>query len=422
MNRYHQQGMSTLLITSMLLVVALIFSLASYKNLFYQIKRTQNEVLARQAHWAAEGGLECGFAEISNKSDVNTSLDKCKTVIDGQPLTLSIDPDDGKSVLISKTDNNYKKISKTIIVGGAKSSGVIKSSADLYLNGKHAYYPDPNIEISNKSWMCSLLRYKNNLYLHNANTNIKNNGFIHDFPPYEGFNTTNNKCNDEYLTDFEGKGKFSKDVSKENNMDLFKETFGTERNDWLQVKSNGIFKPIVITEPMTCGSKLADNLSDKDRYLWVSGDCFLDHNGISLVSKKSQKVKGAFLLFHQGLLSIGGVNDEFLGIIYHFEHETINDRNNLLSWKNDTNNYSTISKDDLYIPLGNAQADKSIQKRVVFYMYGSFTPSGGFIFDTPEQVSYFNIATNFSFNGELIKELLAPFGKPRWQQGSWHDF
>ncbi|PSW30433.1 hypothetical protein C9J21_18735 [Photobacterium phosphoreum] len=425
MNKHQQSGMTTLLITSMLLIVALLFSLASYKNLFYQIKRTQNEVLARQAHWAAEGGLECGFAEISNKSDVNTSLVKCTEVIEN--LTLGVVTNDGKSVLTSEKNKEYKKIgykkiAKTIVAGGAKSSGVIKSSADLYLNGDHAYYPDPNIEISNKNWMCSLLRYKNKLYLHKDSTNIKSNGFIHDFPPYNGFNTTDNKCDDEYLTDFKNKSKFSKDVSQEINMDLFKETFGTERSDWQQVKNNGIFESVVITDPTTCGTTLADNISDKNRYLWISGDCFLDHVGIGLVSKKSQDVKGVFLLFHQGLLSIGGVHDKFLGVIYHFEHETINNRNNLFAWEKDINNYSTISKDDLYIPLDHTQADKSIQKRVVFYMYGSFTPSGGFMFDTPNQVSYFNIATNFSFNGELLSELLEPFGKPKWQQGSWHDF
>ena len=59
-----QRGLATLLVTVMLLVVSLIFSLSSYKNIFYQIKRTQNEVMARKAHWLAEGGLECGFSKV----------------------------------------------------------------------------------------------------------------------------------------------------------------------------------------------------------------------------------------------------------------------------------------------------------------------------------------------------------------------
>ncbi|GAJ71978.1 hypothetical protein JCM18904_2770 [Vibrio sp. JCM 18904] len=56
MIRKHQQGVATLLITSILLSVALVVTLGSYKNLFYQIKRAQNEVSSRQQHWEAEGG------------------------------------------------------------------------------------------------------------------------------------------------------------------------------------------------------------------------------------------------------------------------------------------------------------------------------------------------------------------------------
>lgn len=56
MKRQCQQGFATLLITSILLSAALVFTLGSYKTLFYQIKRAQNEVKSRQDHWLAEGG------------------------------------------------------------------------------------------------------------------------------------------------------------------------------------------------------------------------------------------------------------------------------------------------------------------------------------------------------------------------------
>lgn len=59
-----RKGAVTLLATSVLVTAALIMSLASYKVLFYQIKRAQNEIKARQAHWLAEGGIECGYAYI----------------------------------------------------------------------------------------------------------------------------------------------------------------------------------------------------------------------------------------------------------------------------------------------------------------------------------------------------------------------
>ncbi|MEF1341863.1 hypothetical protein REH81_34815, partial [Vibrio rotiferianus] len=59
-----QSGAATLLVTSMLLVAALVVTLGSYKSLFYQIKQANNQIVSRQEHWQAEGGLECGFTHI----------------------------------------------------------------------------------------------------------------------------------------------------------------------------------------------------------------------------------------------------------------------------------------------------------------------------------------------------------------------
>ncbi|MFA0350859.1 hypothetical protein AB4486_28550, partial [Vibrio sp. 10N.222.55.C6] len=49
------------------LVTALMLTFGSYRSVFYQIKRSQNEVEARKQHWEAEGGLECGFTYIVNQ-------------------------------------------------------------------------------------------------------------------------------------------------------------------------------------------------------------------------------------------------------------------------------------------------------------------------------------------------------------------
>ncbi|KDM91886.1 hypothetical protein [Photobacterium galatheae] len=60
-SRPDMQGMATLLITSMMLSVAMVFVLSSAGTTLYQVKRAQNSVLSRQAHWLAEGGLICAF-------------------------------------------------------------------------------------------------------------------------------------------------------------------------------------------------------------------------------------------------------------------------------------------------------------------------------------------------------------------------
>ncbi len=57
-----QRGVVTLLITSVLLIGALVVTLGTYRSVFHQIKVAQNEVQGRQNHWRLEGGLECTYS------------------------------------------------------------------------------------------------------------------------------------------------------------------------------------------------------------------------------------------------------------------------------------------------------------------------------------------------------------------------
>ncbi|WP_233263839.1 hypothetical protein [Vibrio vulnificus] len=63
----HEQGAATLLVTSVLLIAALMATLGSYKTLFYQIKRAQNEVLSRQSYWKAEGAWSARLHSLDSK-------------------------------------------------------------------------------------------------------------------------------------------------------------------------------------------------------------------------------------------------------------------------------------------------------------------------------------------------------------------
>ncbi|QXO16721.1 MULTISPECIES: hypothetical protein [Vibrio] len=56
------KGMVTLLVVSLLLMLALVMTLGLHQALFYQIKRAHNELISRQQFWIAEGGLECLFS------------------------------------------------------------------------------------------------------------------------------------------------------------------------------------------------------------------------------------------------------------------------------------------------------------------------------------------------------------------------
>ena len=395
-NKHQQSGMTTLLITSMLLIVALLFSLASYKNLFYQIKRTQNEVLARQAHWIAEGGLECGFAQIQKAGNISDAiLTDCN---DGQALTLS--PDDGKSVLTSETDNKYKKIAKTIVAGGAKSSGVIKSSADLYFNGDYNISPDYNLV--NGKYNCNIIRYLRNIYIHQAYSKIGNANNPHD----------TNQCEIAYKTTRALKRiDFKSDIYKDLKLDVFKETFGTNRKNWKEVKEKNFLDGDKLIG--TCLDKITSEGAKKKRYIWITGDCVIEGN----IDEKDND--GVFVLIHNGKLHIKGTGN-YNGIFYHFIDDSYINKVNWTGTTLDVKAYTGIYKaSDNDEPI---ISDENFNKMTITYLEGSLKPSGGFIFDAPNHLVYLRAAIDLTFEDELIDDLLSKFRKPRWQQGSWHDF
>ena len=136
-----QQGIATLMITSLLLVVALLFSLASYKNLFYQIKRSQNEVLTKQAYWQAEGGLECATSFIFNKE---SWIGECDDLFGLNIFITSLTLIDNRIFShVFYGGKNISHVSKEIIHPFGMS-GLFQSTSDLVLEGSIVAYPDPN--------------------------------------------------------------------------------------------------------------------------------------------------------------------------------------------------------------------------------------------------------------------------------------
>lgn len=78
-SRVSEKGVATLLITSMMLSVAMVFVLGSSGTTLYQVKRAQNTLFSRQAHWLAEGGLTCAFERLQTQ---------LKTISKARPVRL----------------------------------------------------------------------------------------------------------------------------------------------------------------------------------------------------------------------------------------------------------------------------------------------------------------------------------------------
>ncbi|WP_311568637.1 hypothetical protein [Photobacterium arenosum] len=114
-----QQGMSTLLISSLMLSVAMVFVMTSYSTSFYQVKRAQNTVFSRQAFWLAEGALACGLgliAEHFQRQPVST--DPLAFSDSGSAVCLSTQGDGLIAVRIAPLANGSYQVSAEARVDG----------------------------------------------------------------------------------------------------------------------------------------------------------------------------------------------------------------------------------------------------------------------------------------------------------------
>ncbi|WP_163924092.1 hypothetical protein [Photobacterium sp. Alg240-V54] len=430
MNKHQQSGMTTLLITSMLLIVALLFSLASYKNLFYQIKRTQNEVLARQAHWAAEGGLECGFANIMISKVANIgAVPNCEflkldqlNILDTMPFSI-------------ESKKNGKVISKSVKVPGSSDSGAIKSTSNLYFAGGVSAYPDPGKLSSANTWECTVLRYSK---LFKVLGTLESKGLISSVPPYTDFPTSGQACATEYRSwgllgnnniPLGTKSDFIQDLDQ----DPFEDTFMTQRDKWLDVMYLDDFfrigRNVPINKPLSdkslpkslfnenCGADIIKGLKNKEDLIWHYGGCHLNDADLDKISTETATSSGVILVIQNGIFSTKG-NLDFKGMIYHFITNDIDYVPLESDWKL-TDNYDLLKGLVDYEP--DTVPDISIND-VGYYQNGAFNPSGGYIMDAPNTYAVFRTSMSFKYNRDVLDTPLNKIKRIKWIQGSWHDF
>lgn len=423
MNKYQQSGMTTLLITSMLLIVALLFSLASYKNLFYQIKRTQNEVLARQAHWAAEGGLECGYGLLHELKDINLvklKLDnKCIKSLGLSSIVIEELTNPKKIFSVFDFNNVKKTISRLFISGGVSSSGVLKSTSDIYFKGSIVVSPDPGILSHSSFWQCVVLRFKTKFTVEGS---LLNQGLIGSMPPFEGFPSAQS-CKLGYQSTISS-GEWNnsnitayKDIIYDTDFDPFLDTFYIPRDNWNDVKERSDFNkiygvnkiingvPFLVVD--SCENKIAQAIDDNYDLIWVEGSCELnDFDIIDSAIESNGEIDGVILVIQDGIFSVNG-SHKFPGMIYHL-NTTFQPNSDLWGEMNSHKNSPIPSVLNL--------------DTVSYYQFGAFMPSGGYVLDAPGQVAVFGTSMNFLFNKDLIEKPLEKLKKISWVEGSWHDF
>ncbi|WP_318463513.1 hypothetical protein [Photobacterium leiognathi] len=414
-NIYRQSGMTTLLITSMLLIVALLLSLASYKNLIYQVKRTQNEVLARQAHWLAEGGLECGFSYIKDIGDISAakaSFGNCESLLNLSEVDISTN----NVMRSSFSELAYKKVIKKVKAKRKTSSGALKSSADMYINGSTLFETVDPGEITPDGWECVAIRYKN---IFNARAGGTNYG-VNITKPYDDFYNQGSDCQTNNKTNIATNGPFLNDFIHDENLEPFYDLFNEHRDNWEKVKTDLNFFVISNTDIIdgrkvvsSCGTIIANEIeNNSNRRLWIDGSCEIKSSEISNLNEAiSNNSTPVLLLVHDGIFAINTGSDGVYinGMLYHLNTNFIPSES---FWSNfDANSH-----------FGNYSLFSGIEKgKTVYHQRGSLIFSGGQVIDSPGDIAYFDQSLRFKYNRDKIDSVIDPHYEFVWQKGSWND-
>ncbi|HFQ4934705.1 TPA: hypothetical protein ACGUPE_004519 [Vibrio vulnificus] len=443
MKRQCQQGFATLLITSILLSVALVFTLGSYKTLFYQIKRAQNEVKSRQDHWLAEGGLECVYTKAVQDSVIPTASSIPECNIGSNSLTFTYETliaANSTTKISSKI--GYTSLNKNIVISSSGGgSGAIRSSSNLVVNASVTISPDPG-KLRNDGgtdyYECVSMVVRDKAYFGGGFTNgdLNYSAGVHPGSNYKsgvkcgsGFTTSSSDSVGYYLGEdglIKNNG-LELDAQRQTDLSPFKDFFGKKVSDWKKVRDDpkNDFKKITTSKGGDCYTEInkVGLKTNGKNAIWVDGPCEFDTNLANLLNKDNHPNMKVLLVVHNGIVggrSAVNVNGVFVHV--NSTYTPIKEQ-----WDNanfDATLITTLKHNPNDFKAGleaiNGKYTDGDATLATMFMEGSFNFTGGMVLDTKNQLSLFKNSINLKFNSDIMKEFVTSTLPPKWQEGSWN--
>ncbi|WP_299691779.1 hypothetical protein [uncultured Vibrio sp.] len=445
MNRSQQQGLITLLLVSVLLIGALIASFGSFRTVFYQIKRAQNEVQARQAHWRSEGGLECTYsylleldktiADIKYSSTRSADFsDWCSPYIDETQIDISDTVN--SSVYIIAASTNRQRLLKTIQEASQFGTGAIQSVGPIELVGTLSLNPTAKQEpISGDEYECVSVSFAD-LFTYQYDSMHGDSGQAlglqvldpSDDGPFAGFDGV---CHSDYKTEipkassgssysiyapdhYQGTNPlpFKKDFNPDPNLDPFYTFFGidkTEQNIVDLSQDTDLFKHTQLINATDCGTEIMNHFtSGQTKGLWIEGNCHINAS-VAATNNPAQ-----LLVVQDGVFALNGAMT-YNGVIYHL----VDYQQSHVQMRVD-DFWDNLATPNVFTPYIKDIEDTSIEKKTVGIQFASGLPSGGLIFDSPFGVTTIVGDMDLDFRAESNPN--DPPSIYQWTRGSWRDF
>lgn len=433
MRKYAKQhGVVTLLITSVLLLGALVVTLGSYRSIFHQMKVAQNEVEGRKAHWLAEGGLECGFTYIVENDLAaipGDLMDHCQ-----QSKVLTLESENlTPNILVSSSGSLSLK--KEISFEDASGLGAMQSNSSLEFISDHNIDINPDIAITAVDGIneCVSVRFLDSVtYKQNGGGRLKTiTPESPPFPTFESCQPTTNISSDATI-DSAGalpSNSFQSDFKSDPDIDTFSNYFGvpktSENIDQIKLGYHVVDlidrtvsppKHIDLVngeyEGNKCSKAINDAFSSGENKVWVIGDCIIYSPAINVVEPIPGVVTPRSLVIQDGIVANGNAS-VFDGSFYHLNDMSIFDNPN-------SPNVDTDLLSDLWTKVPDTIPITGLVKSNSVYIgFASFFPKGGMFFDSTGGLSTIQGSINLDYTGEYNPHS-APL-KARWQRGSWND-
>ncbi|MEH0665441.1 hypothetical protein H4F18_15855 [Vibrio scophthalmi] len=410
MSRYKQRGVVTLFVTSILLVIALVMVLASYRHVFYQIKRSHNEVKARQAHWRAEGGIECVYAYLKGSPNLVPDLTApghglldsiCKE-------TLALDD----LYLLALTASDYviesqgptHELKKSFYWGSMTGLGAIQTTADLRIRGSAAIAADaPKKPNEEGKYECVAIRYKHRVTFESPTGASLSTEDPMPNGPYPGFS---GDCASSHKTSTTEGGNttddpdlFAQDYLKDDDLDPFYNYFGVTKttSNITNIKLDyHVITNSSVSNGQTCHQQLADAFASYDK-VWVEGHCVLSAP-LAVTGPRS-------LVVANGIFASTG-STSYSGSFFHMVDRTspaFSDEN-LASYWSEVSFFSAI--------------ESLLSTHTVYFDNGAFHPKGGMHFDSPNGEVVLNGSYDLDYSSAN-----SLYQRPKtlmWNNGGWY--
>ena len=110
-----ESGATSIIMTSLMMSLILVFVMVGAKGIFYQLKDSNNQIDSRRSYRRAEGGLECAYAKMLASRKLTHNFGSCIELLDLDELSL----EQGRPNLIYSR-SGFVTLSKAFYLPGYK--------------------------------------------------------------------------------------------------------------------------------------------------------------------------------------------------------------------------------------------------------------------------------------------------------------